>query len=104
MAGKEQQCHKMLDFLIAPLQKRLKTEGKNLPKMEEDFKGTTKAYKVDLKKAGQNTVKAQQKARKIGEKVCLLTIVTIPSCHVRNGRRLWTRRSRYVSACLRVLT
>ena len=53
----------VLQFII-PLQKRLKAEAKNFAKMEEDFKALSKTHKSELKKAGQNTVKAQQKSLK----------------------------------------
>ena len=49
---------------IIPLQKRIKAEGKNYSKMEEDFKSLSKTYKSELKKAGLSTVKAQQRAIK----------------------------------------
>lgn len=49
---------------IQPLQKRIKSDSRTLPKMESDFQGMSKSFKNDLKKASQGTIKAQKQAKK----------------------------------------
>eukprot|EP00045_Choanoeca_perplexa_P003938 m.34473 g.34473 ORF g.34473 m.34473 type:complete len:354 (+) comp12308_c0_seq1:148-1209(+) len=61
---RESQANKLANQFVAPLQKRLKAESKNLPKLEDDFRSETKHHKNDLKKAGQSTIKAQKSANK----------------------------------------
>ncbi|EGD80803.1 hypothetical protein PTSG_01392 [Salpingoeca rosetta] len=64
VADRDIQTRKMQTQFIVPLQKRLRTEQKTFGKMEDDFKGMTKQYKNELKKAGQSTIKAQKTAAK----------------------------------------
>ncbi|EDQ91513.1 uncharacterized protein MONBRDRAFT_31502 [Monosiga brevicollis MX1] len=66
VASREAQAGKLNSQLILPLQKRLKSEAKKLPKMEEDFKNGAKQLRSDLKRAGQSTIKAQKSVRKRG--------------------------------------
>eukprot|EP00043_Microstomoeca_roanoka_P017483 m.182576 g.182576 ORF g.182576 m.182576 type:complete len:327 (-) comp16642_c1_seq3:210-1190(-) len=61
---REDQARKMHTQFAIPLQKRLRAELKTFNKMEDDFKGMTKQFKAELKKAGQVTVKAQKVASK----------------------------------------
>lgn len=67
IAERTTQTQKLEDLFAGPLARRLKSDSRVLPKMEDDFKSTSKAMRADLKKAGQTTFKAQQKARKAGE-------------------------------------
>jgi len=42
LRAKEEQTRKLLDQLIIPLQKRIRSDAKSLLKMEEDFKSMTR--------------------------------------------------------------
>eukprot|EP00055_Hartaetosiga_balthica_P005973 m.18310 g.18310 ORF g.18310 m.18310 type:complete len:314 (+) comp4945_c0_seq2:47-988(+) len=64
VSEQEEQAIKLTQQFIQPLQKRLKGEGKSLPKLEDDFKSMSKSYKSDLKRAGLKSFKAQKVASK----------------------------------------
>lgn len=59
-----EQASKLSTQFVAPLGKRLKSDGRAHTKMEDDFKSVTKNLRSDLKKANQQLVKAQKQASK----------------------------------------
>lgn len=61
------QARKMAQQFVNPLAKRIKADAKAVARMEEDFKGITKEFRSDLKKAAGSTVKAQKRVDKKGE-------------------------------------
>ena len=57
---KTDQTQKFNQQFVVQLKKRLGSDSKTFPGMEDDFKTISKTFKSDMKKAGEKTVKARK--------------------------------------------
>eukprot|EP00037_Helgoeca_nana_P013853 m.127908 g.127908 ORF g.127908 m.127908 type:complete len:286 (-) comp22265_c0_seq3:1170-2027(-) len=66
-ATRRDQSARMASELVAPLAKRIKSDTKHMPKMEDEFRQMSRSLKSDLRKAETAAYKAQKQVMKKGD-------------------------------------